>query len=574
MIGVDSANLVLINCEVITVDKNLSLKQAIAVKDDQIIGVGTNDEIRSFIGPRTRVLNLKGKAILPGINDAHLHGALFGATRPPLALDLTFPNIKSIGDIVEEIRKKGAQTPPSQWIRGFGWNPANIEECRTNPKRLPRKKDIDSVSPDHPVLLTDFSGHNLLANSKALELAGVNQDTTNPEGGMIVREPGSGEPTGILIENAQGLVERVVPSYTRDEKKQAIMSALNILKTQGITSITDAGLGPGGNTHHGGLMGEDGIGLYKELHDEGRLKVRTSILLLMGEGEISTMDHIKEVTQSFCMPDGLDKKWIRIPGVKIFADGIPRTRTAWMNEQYMSGGYGCLVLPGEGDQEKCELLTQMIKYFHNTRFQIGIHATGDRTIDFCVDALIKAMNGLNWGIPRHYIIHGNFVTPECAKRMATHNIGLSIQPVLKSIPIDLLEQMVGRERAAYAIPTRTCLDAGIKLTASSDAPITSSNWKEGVQCAVLRELKDSRKVSGPEQCVTVEEAVQMYTIYGAWQDHMDDKKGSIEVGKFADLCIIEENILTVDPHSICEIPVLMTIAGGEIVFDNSGGAFD
>jgi len=195
MIRSGSANLVIINGEVITVDKNFSLKQAIAVKDDRIIGVGTNDEMRSFIGPRTRVLNLKGKAILPGINDSHLHGALFGATRPPMVLDLSFPNTKSIGDIAEELRKKGAQTPPGQWIRGFGWNPANIEECKTNPRRLPRKKDIDPVSPDHPVLLTDFSGHNLLVNNKALELAGINKDTMNPEGGIIEREPESGEPS-------------------------------------------------------------------------------------------------------------------------------------------------------------------------------------------------------------------------------------------------------------------------------------------------------------------------------------------------------------------------------------------
>jgi len=396
----------------------------------------------------------------------------------------------------------------------------------------------------------------------------------NPEGGIIEREPESGEPTGILIEKAQDLIDRVVPAYTREEKKQAIISALNILKTQGITSITDAGLGPGGNTHHGGLMGEDCIGLYKELHDEGKLMVRTNILLLMGEGEVSTMNHIKETMEAFCKPGGLDKKWIRISGVKIFADGIPRTKTAWMNEQYLNGGNGSLVLPGEGDREKCELLAKMLKYFHNAGYQIGIHATGDRTIDFCVDALIEAMNGLNWGMPRHYIIHGNFVSPECAKRMAKYNIGLSIQPVLKSIPIDLLEQLVGRKRAAYAMPARTCLDAGIKLTASSDAPITSPNWKEGVQCAVLRELKDSRKVSGPEQCVTVEEAVRMYTVHGAWQDHMDDKKGSIEFGKLADLCIIDENILTIDPHTICDIPVLMTIAGGKIVYDDSGGAFD
>ena len=205
------ADLVIKNAKVITVDKDFSIRQAVAVKDGKILAVGNDDEVKAYIAAGTRVMNLKGKPLLPGINESHMHAPFFGASRPPLSLDLTYPTVKSIPDMVAALRKKAAEVKPGEWIRGFGWDQSTLEECRSDPAKLPRKWDLDSVSPDHPVAFTDFSVHTLLVNSKALELAGISKDTPDPPSGEIERDA-NGEPTGIFKEpGAQALVAAHVP---------------------------------------------------------------------------------------------------------------------------------------------------------------------------------------------------------------------------------------------------------------------------------------------------------------------------------------------------------------------------
>ncbi|MEW6264014.1 MAG: amidohydrolase [Thermodesulfobacteriota bacterium] len=571
----DKGDLGIINGKVITVDPRFNVKQAIAVKNGRIAAVGANEEIKALLGPGVRVLDLKGRTILPGINESHMHGAFFGGTRPPLALDLTFPNVKTIGEMVAVLRDKVKTVKPGEWIRGFGWDQGSIEECKNDPNRLPRKYDLDPVSPDHPVVFTDFSAHTLLANSKALKLAGVTKDTPDPEGGKIERDPATGEPTGIFLElSAQALMHKVVPLYTKAQKREAVLSVLKHLKANGVTSFTEAALGPGGDAFVGGVLGTETIGVYKDLHDEGALTARVNILLLMGEYGAVCYEDVKKGLEAYVLPSGLDPEWLRMPGLKVFADGIPLTKTSWMHEEYVGGGRGTLAIPGETDEKKYNELLKIIAYAHGRGLQVGVHATGDRAIDAAVDGFIKAMQGSPRSDPRHYVIHGDFITPACARRAAQYRIGVAMQPVIQAMIADFEVHVVGPERAAYEWPMRLCLDEGINLTANSDAPVTYPNWREGVQCAVLRESKVSGQVSGPEQRVSVAEAIRMYTINGAWQDHMENIKGSIEPGKLADFCIIGEDILSVDPRRIGQIPVLMTIAGGKVVFDESGGAFD
>jgi len=569
-------NLVINNAKVITVDKDFSIKQAVAVKDGKIVGVGTIDEVSTFIGSNTRVLNLKGKPILPGINESHMHAPFFGATRPPLALDLTYPTVKSIPEMVEALRLKTEKTRPGEWLRGFGWDQGSLAECKNDPSKLPRKWDLDQVSPNHPVAFTDFSCHTLLVNSKALEIAGISKDTPDPPSGEMERDQ-NGEPTGIFKEpGAQALVSVHVPLLTREEKKTALITALNHLNANGVTSFTDAAIGPGGETYLYGVMSGEFVNIYKELLDEGNLTARVNVLLLMGDYGALTLEDLKKNIETFKVPTDVDKAWLNFPGIKIFADGIPLTYTSWMNEDYISGdaGHGTSVIPGETDQEQHDNLIEMINYVHSKGYQIGLHATGDRAIDAAVDGFVKALEAKPGGDPRHYIIHGDFISNEKSKTLAKYNFGIAMQPFISAMIADFETAVVGDERAAYEWPTRTVIDAGANLTSSSDAPVTYPNWRLGVQAAVLREGLVSGKVSGPEECITVEEAIRTYTINGAWQDHMEDVKGSIEVGKYADFCIIDDDILTVDPHKIGEIPVLMTIVGGKIVFDESGGVFE
>ena len=572
-----AADLVLLNGKVITVDPDFSIQEAIAVKDGLIAAVGTTREIQSNVGKETRVLDLRGKAVLPGINETHMHAPFFGASRPPLSLDLTYPTVQSIEDMVEALRKRVAETPPGEWIRGFGWDQSSLEECRNDPSRLPRKQDLDSVSPDHPIVFTDFSCHTLLVNSKALELTGITADTPDPESGEMERDPETREPTGILKEpKAQELVSRHVPLLTREEKKQAVLTALEHLNANGVTSFTDAAIGPGGEAFLYGVMSGEFVDIYRELLEEGKLTARVNVLLLYGDYGALTLEDIQRNIETFRVPEDVDSDWLRFPGVKIFADGIPLTYTSWMNEDYIGGdfGHGHSVIPGKTDQEQRDNLIAMIRFIHSKGYQIGLHATGDRAIDAAVDGFAEAMEENPGGDPRHYIIHGDFISREKAETLKRLNGGVAMQPFIGVMIADFDPLVVGEERAAYEWPARTVLNAGLNLTSNSDAPVTYPNWRLGIQGAVLREGLISGKVSGPEQCITVEEAIRTYTINGAWQDHMEAVKGSIEPGKFADLCIIGEDILTVDPHEIGAIPVLMTLSGGNIVHDASEGAFD
>ena len=569
------ADLAIINGKVITVDPDFSIQQAVAAKDGKIVAVGSNDDVKAFIASDTKVLDLKGKPILPGINESHMHAPFFGASRPPLSLDLTFPKVKSIPDMVDALRQKVAEVKPGEWIRGFGWDQSSLEECRSDPAKLPRRWDLDAVSPDHPVAFTDFSVHTLLVNSNALELAGITKDTPDPPSGEVERDE-NGEPTGIFKEpGAQALVAAHVPLLTREEKKTALLTTLHHLNANGVTNFTDAAIGPGGETFLYGVMSAEFIDLYQELLTEGSLTARVAVLLLLGDYGALTYEDLENGLKTFMVPSGIDKSWLQFSGVKIFADGIPLTYTSWMNDDYVSGdaGHGTSVIPGDTDADQRENLIEMIKLVHRHGFQIGLHATGDRAIDAAVDGFVTAIEEVPGGDPRHYIIHGDFISPDKAKVLAQYNCGIAMQPFISVMISDFEPAVVGDQRAAYEWPTRTVLDAGTNLTSSSDAPVTYPNWRMGVQAAVLREGLVSGKVSGPEECITVEEAIRTYTINGAWQDRMEDVKGSIEVGKVADFCIIGEDILTVDPHKISEIHVMMTIVAGQIVFDESAGAF-
>lgn len=561
------ADLVIKNGKVITVDNDFSIKEAIAVNDGKISAVGSNSEVDSLIGPNTEVIDLEGKTLMPGINDSHLHAPLFGASRPPVSLDLSPPNVMSISDLAEVLKKKVAESRAGEWIRGFGWDPGAIAECRNDPARLPRRWDLDAVSPDNPIAFTDFSAHNMLVNTKALEIVGITKETPDPESGEMERDPDTGEPTGIFKElGAQSMVSSSVPLLTRQEKKEALLTALKIFNANGITSFTDAAIGPGGEKYVYGVMSAEFIDIYQELISEGKLSARATVLLLFGDYGALTLDEVKSHLEAFEMPKDLDRNWLNLPGIKIFADGIPPTKSAWMKEEYVGGGKGSLVIPGKTDQERVKHLKELIGYIHSQGHQMGIHTTGDQAIEATVDGLLEAIEKNDRGDLRHYLIHADFISEEYARKMADHNLGLSTQPFIKIVISDFTPALVGEERAAWEFPLKTMLDAGLNVTCSSDAPVTFPNWRLGIQAAVLRENMNSGKVSGPEQCISVEEAIRTYTINGAWQDHMETVKGSIEPGKVADFCVLDRDILTVDPHEIGQIEVVTTIVDGRVVY--------
>ena len=547
------ADLILTNGNVVTVDEKFSIQDAVAVKNGTIIFVGNNTDIGNLIGPKTEKIDLSGKTVLPGINDTHAHVDSIAPMMPPFALDLNAPPIASIADIAATVAGKAKGLPSNSWIRGFGYNPDLLAECRKNPDRQPARWDLDVESLGHPVALWDFSHHNMWVNTRGLELAGINRATRDPDGGIIEKDA-DGEPTGILREAAADLVESIIPPLTRSEKKTALLIGIQEMNRNGITSYTQPQL----------LPNDELIEIYQDLLTDGRLTARVTGMILFGRN----FDEFKANLDQWKTPQGLDPRWLQFAQIKIMADGIPPANTAWMWRPYVGGGYGSLTINAATDDEKYDHLLQMIQYGHANGWQIGIHGTGDRTISAILDGYEAAQRLYpNQTGKRHYIIHDELINPTDIQRSADLEVSAAMQPYLMAVTADTSAAIIGPDLAQWDWPFNSVLKGGVKLTFSSDTPCIPPDWRLGIQTAVLRE-GFSGSVNGPDECISREDAIRAYTINGAWQDHMEDIKGSIEVGKLADLCIIDKDILTVPAREIGNISVLMTIVDGNIVFRN------
>ncbi|NUU26272.1 MAG: amidohydrolase [Streptomycetaceae bacterium] len=565
------ADLVFRNGRVLTMDADFSVAEAVAIRGGEIAAVGDDDTIAGWIGPGTRVVDLAGRTALPGINDSHLHGCSFGATRPPLAVDVAFPAVTSIADIAAAVAGHAEGLPDGAWVVGNGWDVGYLAECQADPARLPTRQDLDAVCADRPVLLYEFSGHTAWLNTRALELAGIDRATLPPSGGIIVADA-DGEPTGLLRESAQNLAEAVVPVMGREARERAIREAIAICHAEGITSYTEPGLGPGGDSLLLGSCGDATLEVYADLARSGELQVRVSVLLLplaMGESAETLPDKLA-ARLAAPLPGGpADPRLLNVIGVKVFADGVPPSRTAWMHEEYIGGGHGCLCLHGRTDTARVGELNTIVAQAHAAGYQLGVHITGDQGIDAVVDAFEKAHADHPRDDERHYVIHGDFVTPQSLGKLAAHGWSVNMNPAIKWTIADLMDSVVGPERSAYQWPVRSAVEAGIPVTASSDAPITYPNWRQGVAAMMLRESKATGRPSGPEQCVDLATALRAYTVNAARQDFAEDWKGALAPGMAADLCVLDGDLTTADPHDIPDMSVDITVFDGRIVYGDA-----
>jgi predicted amidohydrolase YtcJ len=558
------ADLIFINGKIITVDSNFFIAQAVAVKGDRILAVGADEDVKTYIDAKTEVIDLKSKTMLPGINDTHCHISDWALSRPPLMLDIRFPVVKSIADIVMMVAEKAGKVKPGEWILGEGWDEGYLEECLADPNRKPSKADLDNVASHNPVVLTEYSGHRAWVNSRAFEMAGITRDTPNPVGGEINKDPGTGELTGLLYEKASMALRAVIPPWTEKQRKEALLHAMAELNSLGITSFTDAGV----DREKWAVYNDT----YNEYFNDVKWTCRVNMMLMLAGFGKSNLDGIKEALKYVGCRYNFGNEWLKVGGAKIVADGIPPLKTAWMYEPYLDGTYGGLVVDGNSVKEQEENLREIIRILHGNRLQVGIHSCGERTIDVCFDQYMKCIEEDPWDA-RHYIIHSDFCLPETIKKVGEfgkrtgYELCLNVQSPIKWTISDFMATVVGPQRAAYHWPLRTMLDNGIRVANSSDAPVIYPDWKQGVQSAILRESKATGKISGPEQRITLAEAIASYTINGAWLDHMENLKGSIEVGKLADLCILDQDILNIEPHGIRDIKTLMTMVGGNIVHD-------
>jgi len=561
-------NLVLVSGRVLTVDPRFSTAEAVAVGAGRILAVGRDADVRALAGPATRVIDLRGRTVLPGINDSHLHGAAYGLSRPPFALDVGHPAVRSIADIVAAVRAAAASAPPGAWLIGFGWNPGYLAECVADPRRLPHRRDLDEAAPANPVCLTDFSAHQVWVNSAALRAAGIARGTPAPAGGVIVVDA-DGEPSGLLREAAQHLVQARIATPSAAVRRAAIDQVIGELHSRGITSFTEPGLGPGGDgdeTPLGGL-GSANWTAYRTLAADGALHARVSALYLPAPMGGSAADVARGLAQLDTPDDTPDPSRLRMIGVKIFGDGVPPNRTAWMGEPYCGGGHGALCVAGDDAGLRVAELHEMVRLAHAAGFQVGVHVTGDRAIDTAVDAFLAAGAAHPRPDARHYVIHGDFISADSLSRLAAHGYGINMNPAIKWTISDVMDEIVGAERSAYQWPVRSAFAAGVAVCASSDAPVTLPDWRQGVAAMLLRESKASGRASGPDQRVGLAEAIRAYTANPARQDFAEGWKGTVEAGKVADLCVLDRDLTAVDPHELPHAEIDLTIFDGRIVYE-------
>ena len=562
-----AADTVFINGKVITVDKDFSIKKAIAIKDGWIIDVGENDEIKEYIGDKTEVIDLGGRTIMPGACDAHCHSAMFGLQK--FCFDCT--NDINMPKFQQMIKERVDKAKPGEWIIGTGFLNDSFEEAQADPNFKVTRHDIDVVAPDNPVYIMDAGAHNTMVNTKALEVCGITKDTPDPGNGHYEKDE-NGELTGFIVEmGGMYQIAKHMPPFTVDQIKEMIMFFQETLVSHGTTCYTDGMAGPNGNARDGGTEGENSIKAHRALVDEGRAKCRVSLMYFSGREGVQSAEALEEdLTNNYPQYNYQDKpEMIKVDTIKIFCDGAPEACTAWMSEDYLTtpGNHGSSVLPGNSDEEKAAELHKQIMIAQKHGLKVGVHCEGDKAAATAIDGMIEAMQAYPGKNPRHYVIHGNdFAKNEDTMRAARYGINYSAQPGYLAVLWENWLKIAG-ERGMRAGGLREIMNLGVTVAGGADCPSGHyTNWKECVQIAVTRKSALTGQVYHPELCISVEDAIRVYTINGAIQENQEDIRGSIEPGKYADLQVLDQDILTLDHDDIGSIKTLLTLLAGKNVY--------
>ncbi|WP_246019109.1 amidohydrolase [Saccharothrix australiensis] len=544
-----TADLVLRGGRVVTVDERFTVASALAVTGDRITAVGGDDEVSALVGPRTRVVELAGRAVLPGVNDAHLHLAMFGQSRRNA--DLT--GVDSVAALRAALRAEARRRRDGDWLVGEGWREANIAEFRAGGPG-PHRAALDGATGARPTVLHHASRHSVLVNTAALRLAGVDRDTPDPVGGVIVRDA-DGEPTGVLLESAGILVTRHAPVPSRRERLDAIVAGMKVLNALGITSVTDP------------IVWPELLRDYAVLHQEGRLTVRVNALLHWDWPSPSTsVERLTTMLDHAGVATGLGDDWLRVGGVKLFADGVPSHGTAWLHQPYPGGGHGALVTAGADDEERYRALLDLVETAHRNRLQVQVHVTGDRAADAAVDAIVRAQGRDPWPGARHALIHGTLLDADTPRRLAEHRIGVITSSLMKSHSGATISAAVGADRWDRAFPAGALLAAGVPVADSSDAPVCFPDWRRGLATFVgaaphpLAELPADLRL-------TREQAIRLWTAAPAYFEHAEHRKGVLGVGRLADLVVLDGDPTTLPAEELAGVVPRLTVVGGRTVYE-------
>ena len=532
-----AADVILTGGNVITMDSVQPVAQAVAIKGGRFLKVGEDLEVKAFAGTRTNQIDLKGKTVTPGFIDSHQHLSQVGTDL--LQMDCHSTVCKSIAQIQRAVLRQTQRKLPGEWIRGVGY-----DDTKTTDERILNRWDLDEVAPLHPVFIQHISGHWAVTNSKGLEAGNVQEDTPDPRGGAYGREPQTGKLNGILYEQAEfayvfeGMTGQppIIPPFSLQDRKKGLRLAGDRYLAAGITSVHDA------------MVTANSLETYQEALRSGSLRLRVYMLITH-----EYLPHLKALN----LKTGFGNEWLKVGGVKIFADGAIAGRTAYLSEPYVgTSDKGIFIAESEGE------LHDSIRQGHEAGFQICVHANGDRAIEMTLDGFEKALRALPRKDHRHRLEHCTVVNRKILGRMK--RLKLLAVP-FGSYILHHGEKMLpyyGPQRVKMMFAHRSFLDYGIPVSGSSDNPCGPYEPLLAIQSCVTRKSATG-EVLGAQQRIDVEEAIYIYTVASAYASFEEDLKGSIAAGKLADLVVLGEDPRRVNPDEIKDIPVVMTMVGGE-----------
>jgi predicted amidohydrolase YtcJ len=533
-------NLILTNANIYTVNPAQPRATALAIANDRIIAVGSDDDINNIQLPGAVRLNLDGAFVLPGLIDAHLHLQWTGLSMQRVDVY----EVPSRREAVERVRARAAQTPLGQWIIGHGWAQGlwGSAADSNGTGGFPTAADLDEVTRDHPVALSAKSGHALWVNSLALQHAGITAQTPDPEGGQFVRDA-QGNPSGTLLENAMGLMDAHIPPPTPEQEEEATVQVMRAMNQRGLTGV---------HCMDGGA-GIQSFKTYQRLRQQSRLTLR-----IVKQLPVEALDAITEIG----LRSGFGDTWLRIGGIKMFADGALGPRTAAMLAPYEGepDNYGIATFEREA------LFETVLKCNQNGLAAV-VHAIGDRANHDVLDAFEVSKRQTSNVKPRlrNRIEHAQCLHPDDVARFAQLGVIASVQPIHATQDMDMAEAHWG-PRSANAYVTRALRDGGARLAFGSDAPVENFAPLVGIHAAVTR-----RRASGapgpdgwyPEQRVTVEDAIHAYTLGAAYAGGMEREVGSLEPGKLADLVVLSRDLTTTPPDELLSVQVQRIMVNGE-----------
>jgi predicted amidohydrolase YtcJ len=533
------ADLLLLNGKIITVDPEDSIVEAVAIRGDRIIAVGKNIELKKLAAKGAKIIDLKGKLVLPGIIDSHTHP--HNAAMNFLEINCRGEGIKGIMNIQSAVAKKAKSLGLGKWVRGSGYNDSKLFE-----RRQITRKELDEAAPDNPVYIVSDTGHQAVVNSRALDIAGITRSTSDPAGGKIDRDT-DGEANGLLYETATKLVSDKVPEYTVEQVKEGLGQLWDQFAEWGITSTHDAS---------GQMLGIRG---YQELLAEGVRKVRVSLMVSLRPWHAGTEDMLSAMS-SLGIESGFGDEWLRIMSLKIMGDGSGAGGTAGVYTPQNRGPKGLgLMTTSPEDMERIVLAA------HEAGLRVSIHSIGDRGIDIALDCFEKAQKAKPVKDMRHRIEHNSCCTPKQLRRIKKLGVVPSSSIGYMYGLGDQYAENFGPKRSRWLHPHKTMKAMGIIAGGNSDCPVTFySPWTQ-IYSAVTRKTS-SGQVIGPEEAISVLDAIRVYTLNGAYLSKEEDMKGSIEAGKLADLIVLDRDILSIPSDEIKEVKVLTTIVGGKVVY--------